>query len=356
MSQFKKLSFLALSIGIALTSACSSNKPQKEPIDANPAFYGVQLDKGYFSYYYDYDMGKSVASGSYDKPINGVNTGDFDHIEYKFSVDGDITYLDLVLNYKTKSVTGKPYFVRKVNDTEGKLLTINEKNRKVETCRTAGTFGESLGTNKPGCWITEKVQVVYPSFPNDPPVSIILKFDSHEDVGLDLNRKYIEQLQELSTKIKKKRVEITENERDDGLARLNLVEPTVAKPAPIVPPIVVAPVVSAPKQETVVKTYPAPVKPIKTGVVSKPVKKAPVKHVQKPAPKKAYKKPIPRVAADCPPEAVGSFKKTVIQKPLNSVNVNSNKKVDVYIDNTKNGENGVVIKQPVKIVLPESAK
>lgn len=353
MSQFKKISFLALSIGIALTSACS-NKPQKEPIDANPAFYGVHLDKGYFSYYYDYDMRKSVASGSYDKPINGVNTGDFEHIEYKFSVDGDVTYLDLVLNYKTNSVAGKPFFVRKVNDTEGKLLTINEKNRKIETCRTAGTIGESLGTNKPGCWITEKVQVVYPSFPNDPPVSIILRFDSHEDVGLDLNRKYIGELQDLNTKIKKKRLEITDSERDDGLARLNIVEPTIIKPAPVVAPIVATTVVQAPKQDPVIKTYPAPVKPIKTGIVTKPVKKAPVKHVKKVAPKKVYKKYIPKVAADCPPEAVGSFKKTVIKTPLSDSN--KNRKVDVYIDNTKNGDGGITVKQPIKIVLPESSK
>lgn len=342
MSHFKKISLLALSIGIALTSACSSNKPVKEPIDANPEFYGVHLDKGYFSYYYDYDMGKSVATGAYDKPINGVNTSDFDHIEYKFTIDGSVTYLDLVFNYKTDKVVGKPFFARKVNDTEGKNLTINEKNRKIETCRTAGTIGESLGTNKPGCWITEKVQVVYPSFPNDPPVSVIIKFDNHEPVGLDLNRKYIEQLQEVNAKIKKKRLEITENERDDGLARLNLIEPTEAKPAPMVKPIVVTPVVPViQKAPPVVTVYPA-YKPVKTAPISKPVKKKVVKA------KKVYKKAIP-VAADCPPEAVSSFKKTVIKN-------SSDRKVDVYIDNTKEGANGSVIKQPVKIVLPEQAK
>lgn len=350
MSHLKKLSMLALAIGVSLAAGCS-NKPITEPIKTNPNFYGVDLDKGYFSYYYDYDMSKSVASGEFDKPMDGVNTEDFDHIEYKFTVDGEFTYLDLVFNYKTKEVFGKPFFVDSVNDTEGKKLSIVEKNRKVETCRAPGQIGTMIGSAREGCWITEKIQVVYPSYPNDPPLTVGIHFRNHEQIGLDFSRKYIDQLQELSAKLKKKRIEIKDTERYDGLARLNLIDPTpkaVVTPVPVLQPITT----SQPVYTPVVQTYPV-AKPIKTAVVKKPVKKAPVK--QAPKPKKVYKHIPKKVAADCPPVVSGSFTKTVVKKP---VAANPNRKVDVYIDNRSklDEKNATVIKQPVKIIVPEGAK
>lgn len=345
MSQLKKISTLALAIGIALTGACSS-KPVETEITTNSNFYDTPLQENYFSYYYDYDMGKSVATGSYDKPANVTNVHGIKNIKYKFSLDENNTYLDLVINYKTTEVDGSPYYVSTVNDTDGKVLTMNEKNRKIETCRTPGTIAESLGTASPGCWITEKVQVVYPSFPLDAPISVVVNFRNHDSVGIDLSRKYVNELQELATKLKKKRLEVTQLERDDGLARLNLIEPTpiaIIKPAPEQAPIIYT-------QPPVLKPVSSPVYvPVKTATVSKPVvKKAPV---HKPAPKKQVKKYVPKkVAADCPPEsvtAVGSFKKTVIKQPV------TNKNVDVYIDNAKDGNKATVVKQPVKIVTPQ---
>src|SRR5690606_15687693 len=143
-----------------------------------------------FSYYYDYDMGKSVATGSYDKPANVTNVKGIKNIKYKFSVDENTAYLDLVFNYKTNELDGSPYFVTSVNDTDGKTLTMNEKKRQIVTCRTAGTIGEIVGV-KPGCWITEKVQVVFPTFPIDSPVSVVVNFRKHQSVGIDLSRKYV---------------------------------------------------------------------------------------------------------------------------------------------------------------------
>lgn len=376
MSQLKKISALALAIGIALTGACST-KPVETEIATNPDFYDVPLQENYFSYYYDYDMGKSVATGSYDKPANVTNVKGIKNIKYKFSIDENKTYLDLVFNYKTNKMDGKPYFVTSVNDTDGKVLTMNEKNRKVETCRTVGTIGEVFGV-KPGCWITEKVQVVFPTFPNDAPVSVIVNFMHHQPIGIDLSRKYVNELQELSTKLKKKRLELTEVGRDDGLARLNLVEPAVvigkisqvqkpivilpevkpAKTSPEVRPMIILPEVKEhvtiikPAQPEAIKpsviSAPIIAQPLKTAIVAKPIKKTVVnKPENKKVTKKVAHKPLPKKTVDCPPVVSSGFKKTYIKVPATDRNI------DVYIDNKKDGNKAVVIKEPVKIITPQ---